>query len=302
MAFCECGRRCGPRIPARLVRWAWVGKRGDGQRRSVLPEVCKKSLQAMASDMQGAIKPEFWSTYSIEELRNFSPRELESCGRLVQPLLYRYGQKYYRPIEWPQALERVVAKLKSLPARQTFWYCSGRSSNEAGFLQQLFARMYGTNNVTNCSYYCHQASGVGLTSSLGSGTATILLEGPGMRRSGFCDRRQSVQQPSADDDDLDACATARRRGDRGQPRAGSRAGGVSGTQQPAQHVVWDQDRHPLYSTPCRGDLALLTGIAKRIDEMEAQTNRFSAPIVKTMTSGLGTCGRSPGAQSARSRV
>ena len=95
---------------------------------------------------------------------------------LVQPLLYRRGQKYYLPIEWPQAIERVVAKLKNLPARKTFWYLSGRSSNEAGFLLQLFARMYGTNNVNNCSYYCHQASGVGLTSSLGSGTATLLLE------------------------------------------------------------------------------------------------------------------------------
>ena len=59
---------------------------------------------------------------------------------------------------------------------QSFWYFSGRSSNEAGFLLQLFARLYGTNNVNNCSYYCHQASGVGLASSIGSGTATIVLE------------------------------------------------------------------------------------------------------------------------------
>src|SRR6188474_3761471 len=51
------------------------------------PEVCKKSLQAMASDMQGAIKPEFWSTYSIPQLKAFSPRDLEKCGRLVQPVL-----------------------------------------------------------------------------------------------------------------------------------------------------------------------------------------------------------------------
>ena len=59
---------------------------------------------------------------------------------------------------------------------ETFWYVSGRSSNEAGFLLQLFARLYGTNNVNNCSYYCHQASGVGLSQPLGSGTATITLE------------------------------------------------------------------------------------------------------------------------------
>src|SRR5688500_12611063 len=64
------------------------------------PEVCKKSLQAMAADMQGAIRPEFWSTYSIAQLQSFSPRELESCGRLTTPVLHRRGEAYYRSISW----------------------------------------------------------------------------------------------------------------------------------------------------------------------------------------------------------
>jgi molybdopterin-dependent oxidoreductase alpha subunit len=140
------------------------------------PEVCKKSLQAMASDMQGAIKDDFWSTYSIPQLRAFSPRDLELCGRLVQPVLYEAGKQYYEPISWNNAFDRIVNKLKRSSADETFWYFSGRSSMEAGFLLQLFARMYGTNNVNNCSYYCHQASGVGLQSSIGSGTATLTLE------------------------------------------------------------------------------------------------------------------------------
>src|SRR5688572_2660223 len=140
------------------------------------PEVCKKSLQAMAADMQGAIKPQFWSTYSVPQLQSFSPLELESCGRLTQPVLLEAGSQFYRVIDWDEALRRITAKLKSLPACETFWYFSGRSSNEAGFLLQLFARLYGTNNVNNCSYYCHQASGVGLQSSVGSGTATLVLE------------------------------------------------------------------------------------------------------------------------------
>ncbi|HMC10784.1 MAG TPA: molybdopterin-dependent oxidoreductase, partial [Pirellulaceae bacterium] len=140
------------------------------------PEVCKKSLQAMAADMQGAIKPEFWSMYSIAQLQAFSPRELESCGRLVQPVVLEEGEQYYRPITWEEAIGRLVACLKATLPDETFWYFSGRSSNEAGFLLQLFARLYGTNNVNNCSYYCHQASGVGLTSVLGQGTGTITLE------------------------------------------------------------------------------------------------------------------------------
>src|SRR5688572_10354725 len=140
------------------------------------PEVCKKSLQAMAADMQGAINPEFWSTYSIPQLQAFSPRELESCGRLVQPVVLENGSQYYRTISWGDAISRIVSRLKALPPDESFWYFSGRSSNEAGFLLQLFARLYGTNNVNNCSYYCHQASGVGLASALGTGTATVVLD------------------------------------------------------------------------------------------------------------------------------
>ncbi len=140
------------------------------------PEFCKKSLQAMAADMQGAIKPEFWSTYSLPQMQQFSPLDLESCGRLTQPVVHEPGQQYYRPITWDDAFARIVARLKQLMPNETFWYFSGRSSNEAGFLLQLFARLYGTNNVNNCSFYCHQASGVGLSTSLGTGTATVTLE------------------------------------------------------------------------------------------------------------------------------
>ncbi len=140
------------------------------------PEVCKKSLQAMVADMQGAIPEKFFETYSLTQLQKFTPKQLEHAGRLTQPMLYTKGEDYYRPISWEQAFEKIAKKLKSVGADETFWYFSGRSSNEAGFLLQLFARLYGTNNVNNCSYYCHQASGVGLNSSFGTGTATITLE------------------------------------------------------------------------------------------------------------------------------
>ncbi|TWU67681.1 FdhF/YdeP family oxidoreductase [Crateriforma conspicua] len=140
------------------------------------PEVCKKSMQAMASDMQGGIDPNFWKQNSIESLQRLTPRELEYLGRLVHPVRYRRGQSHFETITWEQAFDTIVGKLREVTPDETFWYFSGRSSNEAGFLLQLMARLYGTNNVNNCSYYCHQASGVGLNSSVGSGTATIQLE------------------------------------------------------------------------------------------------------------------------------
>ena len=140
------------------------------------PEVCKKSFQAMVADMQGAVKPAFFETYSIPQLRRFSPREMEHSGRLVQPVILEKGSQHYRPIDWAEAMDRIAAKLKATLPEESFFYFSGRSSNEAGFLLQLFARLYGTNHVNNCSYYCHQASGVGLASVIGTGAGTIQLD------------------------------------------------------------------------------------------------------------------------------
>lgn len=142
----------------------------------VFPEVCKKSFQAMASDMQGAIRPEFWKRYGIRELRALSPRELEASGRIVDPMYLGPGETHYRPIGWDEAIGKLADRLKGSGPERTFYYASGRSSNEAGFLLQLLARVQGTNYVNNCSYYCHQASGVGMASSVGVGTGTIRWE------------------------------------------------------------------------------------------------------------------------------
>lgn len=153
------------------------GQRGGMvNERGSFPEVCKKSMQAMASDMQPAITADFWGRHSMLDLQGWTPRQLEYAGRLIQPVLLERGGRHFKTITWVEAFERIVRKLKSLRPDQTFWYFSGRSSNEAAFLLQLMARLYGTNNVNNCSYYCHQASGVGLGSSLGTGTATVTLD------------------------------------------------------------------------------------------------------------------------------
>lgn len=155
-----------------------MGGQAGGMRNEAghFPEVCKKSLQAMASDMQGALTREFFERYSVAELRSLSPRELESAGRLVNPLILGPGDTHFRPVGWDEAMGHVTTSLKSSEPERTFFYASGRSSNEAGFILNLLARAFGTNHVNNCSYYCHQASGVGLGQSIGSGTATINLD------------------------------------------------------------------------------------------------------------------------------
>ncbi|MEE2908414.1 MAG: FdhF/YdeP family oxidoreductase [Planctomycetota bacterium] len=140
------------------------------------PEVCKKSIQAMGADLQPPISDQAIADLSFERMRQLTPRDMERLGRLTKPLFAGPMDLAYRPIEWSEAIDRIAKTMKSVSPDESFFYASGRSSNEAAFLLHVFARLWGTNNVNNCSYYCHQASGVGLASVTGSGTATVALE------------------------------------------------------------------------------------------------------------------------------
>lgn len=238
------------------------------------PEVCKKSLQAMAADMQGGIKPEFWSTYATAQLQKFSPRELESCGRLVQPVVIRAGEDYYQPITWEDAFARITTKLRATAADDTFWYFSGRSSNEAGFLLQLFARLYGTNNVNNCSYYCHQASGVGLQTSLGTGTATLVLEDVEHADMVFViGGNPASNHPRL----MTTLMHVRNRGGKVIVINPVIETGLVNFRIPSspRSMLFGTKIATTYVQPhIGGDLALLTGIAKRIDELGAGDSSF----------------------------
>ncbi len=138
-------------------------------------QVCKKSMQAQAQDMQPGIPAEFFAEHSIADLAKFSGRELEALGRLAQPLYLPEGATHFQVIDWAAAYERLLDNWQKAEPERSFIYTSGRSSMEAAFLVQLLARQWGTNNINNCSYYCHQASGVGLAQSLGGGTSTVTL-------------------------------------------------------------------------------------------------------------------------------
>jgi molybdopterin-dependent oxidoreductase alpha subunit len=126
--------------------------------------------------MQPPIDGRFFRTYPVSELAAMSSRELENLGRLSYPVARRRGELNFQRVGWDDAFDRIAAALRRTDPRRSFFYSSGRSSNEAAFLLQWLARVYGTNNVNNCSYYCHQASGVGLGMSIGSGTATVTLD------------------------------------------------------------------------------------------------------------------------------
>jgi molybdopterin-dependent oxidoreductase alpha subunit len=238
------------------------------------PEVCKKSLQAMVADMQGAIRGDFWQHYSLRELEQLSPRELEACGRLVEPVRYTRETGRYEPISWEAAFERIAAKLRATPPDETFWYFSGRSSNEAGFLLQLFARLYGTNNVNNCSYYCHQASGVGLASVTGSGTATIVLEDLDQADLVFViGGNPASNHPRL----MRTLMQVRRRGGHVIVINPIVETGLVRFSVPSdvRSLLFGSEIASQYVQPhIGGDLALLTGIAKRIVEISEYDKRF----------------------------
>jgi molybdopterin-dependent oxidoreductase alpha subunit len=140
------------------------------------PEVCKKSVQAQAADMGRTISEQDLRQYSLADLAEFTSAQMEALGRLTFPIMAAPGDQHFHRVSWDAALAQSADAYRATTPDRTFWYASGRSSNEAGFLLQLIGRAFGTNNVNNCSYYCHQASGVALTSIYGSGTASVSLD------------------------------------------------------------------------------------------------------------------------------
>ncbi|MEM7763144.1 MAG: FdhF/YdeP family oxidoreductase [Pseudomonadota bacterium] len=139
------------------------------------PSVCNKSVQAQSTDVQPAIN-DTALTRPLTELAALSAHDLEHLGRLATPLHKAAGHNHFMPLSWSSATSLAAQRLANTAPDRSFFYASGRSSNEAGFVFQLLARCYGTNHVNNCSYYCHQATGVALSRTIGTGTATIELE------------------------------------------------------------------------------------------------------------------------------
>lgn len=139
------------------------------------PSVCNKSIQAQSTDIQGPIPLEIFE-HPLEDFEQLTAHELEHLGRLNTPLYKAASGNRYQPLSWDDAYTLMAERFAATAPQRSFFYASGRSSNEAGFVLQLLARLYGTNNVNNCSYYCHQATGVGLQNVIGTGTATVSLE------------------------------------------------------------------------------------------------------------------------------
>lgn len=141
-------------------------------------EFCENGAKALAWEATGKrCTPEFFANHSVAELEKWSDFDLEMTGRLTHPMAYDPATDRYVAISWGGAFAMVGRHLNALAdPNSAEFYTSGRASNEAAFLYQLFAREFGTNNFPDCSNMCHEATSVGLPASLGVGKGTVLLE------------------------------------------------------------------------------------------------------------------------------
>lgn len=141
-------------------------------------DVCENGAKAMSWEATSKkTTPDFFARYSVTELLTWDDYDLENEGRLTHPLKYNAQTDHYDVIEWNDAFTQIGQHLTSYPDPNLVeFYTSGRTSNEAAFLYQLFAREYGTNNFPDCSNMCHEPTSVGLAASIGVGKGTVLLE------------------------------------------------------------------------------------------------------------------------------
>lgn len=139
---------------------------------------CENGAKALAWEAtEKRVTPEFFAEHSVTWLRQQSDYWLEQQGRLTHPMAYNSETDHYEPVSWEVALTGIAKTLHDIKTSdEAEFYTSGRSSNEAAFLYQLFAREYGTNNFPDCSNFCHEPTSQGLPPAIGIGKGTCLLE------------------------------------------------------------------------------------------------------------------------------
>jgi molybdopterin-dependent oxidoreductase alpha subunit len=148
----------------------------DGERSHF--EFCEEGAKHVADEAtRKRVTPEFFAKWNVRELAEQSDLWLNQQGRLTHPMVLREGAQSYEPIQWPDAFALVARELNALASPdEAIFYTSGRTSNEAAFLYQLFVRKFGTNNLPDCSNMCHESSGTGMKEALGFGKGTVTLE------------------------------------------------------------------------------------------------------------------------------
>ena len=147
------------------------------EKRAFLAEYCENGAKAVAEEAtKNKVSPLFFATHSVAELAKLSDYEIGKSGRITHPMYLPEGKDNYEEISWSKAFQLIADELNALNSPdEAVFYTSGRTSNEAAFLYQLFVRQFGTNNLPDCSNMCHESSGVALSETLGIGKGSVTL-------------------------------------------------------------------------------------------------------------------------------
>jgi molybdopterin-dependent oxidoreductase alpha subunit len=153
---------------------AWPNPDGDRH----IAEFCENGAKAVADEATTKrVTPEFFRQYSVAELADKPDHWLNDQGRITHPMLLRKDATHYEAVSWDDAFALMAKELNALASpNEAVFYTSGRTSNEAAFMYQLFVRQFGTNNMPDCSNMCHESSGAALNATIGIGKGTVKLD------------------------------------------------------------------------------------------------------------------------------
>ncbi|GAB2688983.1 FdhF/YdeP family oxidoreductase [Mucilaginibacter koreensis] len=153
---------------------AWPDPDDD---RSPIAEYCENGAKALAEEATlKKLTPEFFANNAVADLAKLTDMEIGKKGRIAQPVYLPAGGTHYQAISWDEAYQKIAQHLNGLASpNEAAFYTSGRTSNEASFMYQLFVREYGTNNMPDCSNMCHESTSVALAEAIGIGKGTVTL-------------------------------------------------------------------------------------------------------------------------------
>ncbi|HWT72242.1 MAG TPA: FdhF/YdeP family oxidoreductase [Oxalicibacterium sp.] len=140
-------------------------------------EFCENGAKATAWEITGKrVDPAFFDEHTVTELEGWNALQLESLGRLTEPMRYDAATDKYVPVSWQQAFDDIGAQLRAMHPESVVFYTSGRASLETSYMYQLMARMYGNNNLPDSSNMCHESTSVALPKTIGVGVGTVTLD------------------------------------------------------------------------------------------------------------------------------
>ncbi len=254
-------------------------------------EFCENGAKHVADEATTKrVTSEFFQEWSVTDLASQSDYWLNKQGRLTEPMVLRRGATHYEPISWDDAFNLIGAELNALQSPdEALFYTSGRTSNEAAFLYQLFVRQFGTNNLPDCSNMCHESSGTALSETIGMGKGTVSLDDFDLAQAIFViGQNPGTNHPRM----LTALARAKKNGCKLVHINPLPEAGMTRFKHPQKPGSWIGSGTPLadlfLQVRINGDVALLKGIMKEVlaEEERRPGQVLDHDFIRTYTLGF----------------